>query len=178
MGYDHQNFSQRLKKGKRAEQDCVDYLNENCGFKLEPTTRKEDISGVDFIEGEIKYQVKVRTGKYIDIILDIWEPFYGSNHPKTKRGRDYRGKFDGYILQANNTIYVIRDTKQLKVIIKDIEEEWAAQNYEFDGKGWFYSKIYPKMCSLKYHIDKANGIPKILCFVSPEILYKDKYEIS
>ncbi len=174
--YDHESFGKRLKIGKGAEQKCVKYLNENCGFNLIPTTKEDDLRGIDFTDGATRYQVKVRTGKYQDLIFCIYQPYYGLDHKETKIGRDIKGDYNGYICQCNQTIYVIRNTTQLKKIIKEIEKGWEGEEYKFDGRGWFKSCRH-KDCSLKYHVDRHNHIPKVLAFVSPKLLEKETYEM-
>ena len=110
-----------------------------------------------------------------DILLDLYEPFYGIDNTKTKPGRDLISPYDRYLCleRGGGNLREIDGAAQ-KMRVKLVLTEWTDCSYHL-SKGWFNSARCPGI-SLRYHVDKSNSRPKIIMFIQPKI-YKVNEEI-
>src|SRR5581483_271629 len=136
--YDHYDFKQRLSIGKLKENQIADCLSKHYGFKLNEVSDKEDIyEKIDRHwvqeDGSVKkVQIKTRTkSSGNDILLDIFEPFFGIKNDKTKPGRDMKGSYDIYIcLDKHEKVIRVIDGKRQKEVVEEVLQEWADADYQ------------------------------------------------
>jgi hypothetical protein len=170
---------QRYLYGKQVENLIIQCLRE-CGLEIEEADRKVDC--VDKIDcflvenGErkacsVKFRVNTSGN---DILLDLFEPFYGINNENTKAGRDHVGQYAYYICLSNDgkTIRLV-DGQHQKALIEDVLKEWEESHYELPV---FNSKKHAGI-QLRYTRDRANGRPKVLAFINPEIYKEDQIKL-
>ena len=102
--------------------------------------KSEDISGVDYFftwekDGKDKklIQFKNREDKFQDFPISRFQPFYGSDHTRTKAGRDYRAlrdKKNDYYFTAvkpdgkNYSEILIIESVKLYGLLVEAETEW------------------------------------------------------
>jgi hypothetical protein len=177
--YDHLNFKERLDRGKKFE-EIIDSVLLPMNRKIKQSTLNEDMhEKIDRIE-ELpdgttrKLAYKARTSGD-DILLDLYEPFYGIDNTATRPGRDLISPYDRYFCleRGGGNLREIDGAVQ-KMRIKEVLTEWADCSY-FLSRGWFNSVRVPGI-SLKYHVDKSNDRPKIIMFIKPSV-YKENEEI-
>jgi len=174
-----QSSRKRYLYGKQVENLIVKAL-EGHGFVFEDVDRKVDCDEkIDryLIQEGVKKPVQIKCRMIYsgdDILLDLWEPFWGINNEATKKGRDYVGQYEIYICLSKDgkTIRVI-DGKRQKQIVEDVLEEWAASHYQLPV---FDSYRY-KGVQIRYVRDKANQRPKVLMFINPSV-YEGGTEIN
>lgn len=173
----------RVSVGRKLESDIAKCLNEHYGFDLQEVSieadRKKKIDRQWHLpNGEVRQvQIKARMGHSgDDILIDVFEPYYGDGHANTKPGRDCKGQYDTYICLSNDGKEIrIIDGKRQKAIIEELITEWREGGCKFNNRCW-QSNIY-KGCEFRYTVDKWHGTPKVLCFIKPSI-YKEGSEIK
>ena len=107
---DHLSINKRLEIGKGWEERVRDDLNLNYKYNLKESTFHEDCrekTDCWYISksGEpLRSAIKVRLNrdglleqKKTDILVALFDPFYGLNHPNTKKGRDMIYEYFLYI---------------------------------------------------------------------------------
>ena len=105
-----QSSRKRYLVGKRIEESIIACLTEKYGFKIETAELKVDRDEkIDcfIIENETKKacQVKTRMGySGKDLLVDVFEPFFGLDNPNTKIGRDHAGNYDYYVVLINDKL--------------------------------------------------------------------------
>lgn len=177
--YDHLNFKERLDRGKQFE-EIIDSVLKPLGRNIKPASLQEDMhEKIDRIETLAdgttrKLSYKARTSGD-DILLDLYEPFFGIDNLNTKPGRDLISPYDRYLCleRGGGNLREIDGTAQ-KLKVKAVLDEWTDCSY-FLSRQWFRSARVPGI-SLKYHVDKSNNRPKIIMFISPSV-YKENEEI-
>jgi hypothetical protein len=168
----------RFLYGKDIEKSIVECLRHHYNFIIEEAEKKVDCDDkIDcfLIENDVKIpcQVKTRMGySGSDILADIYEPFLGIDNENTKKGRDYVGRYEKYIVLIKDTIYII-DGKRQKEIIENVLAEWEASHHQLPV---FNSNQYDGV-QIRYTTDKNNSRPKILMFIDPSV-YKKETEIK
>ncbi len=167
---------ERVKVGKKNEKRVINCLNKHHNWNLEEAPREEDrIEKVDCYEvsktgKRLAAQVKTRVSGD-DILVDIFEPYYGLDDDRTKKGRDTQRDYDLYICLSKDgkTIRVVNG-KALKRMLKKLANKWKSEKcrlpFTFDND-----------CEFKWHRDRWSGVPKLLCFIPPEV-FKINTEIT
>lgn len=178
--YDHLNFNERLERGRKFE-EIIDEIMTTQGRQIKAATQEQDMYGkIDRIETlpdgtthNLSY--KARTSGP-DILLDLYEPFYGIDNTKTKPGRDLISPYDKYLCleRGGGKLREVLGSAQ-KMKVKIVLDEWADCSYHLDRNQWFRSGRVDGI-SLKYHADKSNHRPKIIMFIQPSV-YKEGEEI-
>jgi len=177
----------RVKYGIQLENAIAQCLKEHYDYNLvevgivADTKKKIDRQWI-LPDGKVnQVQIKARMGTSgDDILIDVFEPYHGDNHPDTKPGRDYKGQYDTYVCLSNDgkEIRVI-DGKRQKELVEELIEEWRGDGCKFSGRCW-ESSVY-KGVQFRYTTDKWSGTPKVLCFIPPST-YKEneirKYEMK
>lgn len=186
--FSHDSFVERLKKGKAQEAIIIDKLR-SYDLPIEEVTKKQDIKEkidgtmlVDFqvtkrykwlekYKGEkINVQIKFRTDKYSDLLFDLYEPYHGPGHPKTKEGRDLVGNYQMYICQMSNGMIYIVDAEECKKVIDNHINEWLTNDQPLKpGKKSMYYRN-EKGVQIGISIDNKSGIPKMLGFIPPNVI--------
>lgn len=162
---------QRYLYGKQIEKLIIDCLR-GYGLTLEEADRKADCEDkIDCYlcvnDKKLACQVKCRMGySGDDILIDVYEPYWGVGNENTKHGRDYVGQYDVYIVLSKDgsTIRVI-DGKRQKEVIEEVLQEWTA----FHNQLPVFNSLKYKGVQMRYTRDKANGRPKVLMFIPPTI---------
>lgn len=166
------SFEERVRIGKMYEAQMLQNLIGQ-GYKTKEATSHEDM--IEKIDGyivdavDIPFQSKYReTGS--DIGLDIYEPWYGLGDPRTKLGRDSRGKAQLYLTQVETTLYLMSKAG-LQAIVDRVMTEWKSLNFKFDfgdgiQRGTFNSRIYSGV-QFKFKIDERSRVPKIMAYIPP-----------
>lgn len=122
-------------------------------------------------DGDKKIQVKFRRSGN-DILIDVFEPFYGVQSDRTKYGRDYVSQYDVFICLNGKEIKVI-DGKRQKEVIEEILVEWKDNKWQLPV---FDSKKY-EGCQIKYTRDRISKTPKILMFINPAVYKENEIKI-
>lgn len=174
-----QSSRKRYLYGKQVEDLIVKAL-EMHGLKFEDVDRKVDCEEkIDrYLIGEgVKKacQIKCRMGySGDDVLIDVYEPFYGIDNLATKQGRDYVGKYDVYVCLSKDgkTIRVINGKRQ-KEIIEMVLDEWTKSYYQLP----VFDSYRFKGVQMRYTKDRSNSRPKILMFIRPDV-YENGSEIQ
>ncbi len=174
-----QSSRKRYLYGKQIENLIIQSLEKH-GLVFEDVDRNIDCNDkIDrylITEGQKKpCQVKCRMSySGDDILLDIWEPFFGIKNDATKPGRDYVGKYEVYICLSRDgkTIRVI-DGKRQKEIVEAILEEWQSAYYQLP----VFDSFRFKGCQIRYTKDKSNLRPKVLMFIKPDVYEFDEIKL-
>jgi hypothetical protein len=177
-------FDERLRLGKQCEAQMFENLR-TCGYFIREATTYQDKydkidgflsgDGIDFYPFQSKYR---QTGS--DIGFDVYEPWFGLGDPKTRLGRDYRGKAHLYVTQVNDQLYVMSDSG-LKLLINDVLKEWKETGLKFDfgdgiSRGTFNSRTFSGV-QLKLKIDEHSHTPKIMAYIPPTAVNSDHCRI-
>jgi hypothetical protein len=173
------SFEERVRLGKQYEAQMLQNLI-GCGYQTKSATSREDM--IEKIDGyivdsgtAIPFQSKYReTGS--DIGLDIYEPWFGLDDPRTRLGRDSRGKAELYLTQVETTLYLM-SKGGLKYVVDSVMNEWKDLNFKFDfgdgvQRGTFNSRIYSGV-QFKFKIDERSGVPKIMAYIPPTAVDSD-----
>lgn len=174
-----QSSRKRYLYGKQIE-DLVIKALQSHGLIFEDVDRRTDCDlKIDryLIQEGVKKpcQVKCRMSySGDDVLLDIWEPFYGVTNEATKPGRDYIGQYEVYICLSKDgkTIRVI-DGKRQKEIVERVLDEWKVSYYQLP----VFDSYRHKGAQLRYTRDRSNGRPKVLLFLNPSV-YEEGTEIK
>ena len=187
---DHLSINKRLEIGKGWEERVRDDLNLNYKYNLKESTFHEDCrekTDCWYISksGEpLRSAIKVRLNrdglleqKKTDILVALFDPFYGLNHPNTKKGRDMIYEYFLYISVVFKQHRVI-DGKRIHEICNgmlqeglEYIEELKPESRGYKSKLIFNSSKYYK-CQIWLHYDAKTKIPKLLGFVNPNFLKK------
>jgi hypothetical protein len=171
----------RYLAGKAKEDAIADCLVNKHGFNLKKVSREADMNEkIDriLVENgvEKKVQIKFRiSGSGDDILVDVYEPFFGIDNPKTQKGRDYIGKYEVYICLSNNgkQIRVIDGVRQ-KAVIEEVLAEWKSYRWQLPVfNSYRYSGI-----QLRYTRDGNSRVPKVLMFIPHTVYEESKGEIK
>ena len=173
-------FYERVAIGTGIEQQIVECLNRNYGYRLEKSSFEEDTEQkIDFIERgtrTIKAQIKSRESGS-DLLYDLYEPWRGSIE-ESDIGRDQKSNFDIYICLSKDKQWIrIALGKAMKNIINTAHEEWLTQGCQFpnktrNGKTYWNSKQFSGL-QFWLHRDAKNRRLKVLAFI-PESLFDSK----
>jgi hypothetical protein len=171
----HLSLEERVHIGKGREEAIKQRLRE-AGFLVGDVDDHTDIhKKLDCYFGDDQElsQIKTRDNDSgSDVLIDVYEPYYGLYDPRTKPARDVRSKYAYYIVLSRGTIYVIKGTSQ-KPIVEAVLEEWKAQGCRLP----FYSDEFVDdqghCVQLRRHIDAQNKRPKVLMFIPPTIYSAD-----
>jgi hypothetical protein len=203
-GIHQQDFTTRLNVTETATAALMNLLQTKKHFKsYRKSSKEEDLGGIDWWvvypgqTEEVPIQFKLRD-RQKDIPLCRFQPFYGTDSPKTVVGRDYRcieGKQAAqyYVAVRNGAgkfteIYKIScDT--LRPLIMSLDEEWQKVEGVFDtfalkffdagrvGK-WLESGIWNKRvfrgdsgCEVWWKKNRNEKFPKFNMYVPYS--YKD-----
>lgn len=154
----------RLATGKAIEQEIAALMPL---FNLVPQTVPEmmDRAGVDRVlltpRGQLKtLQIKYReTGQ--DILVDVYDPFYGEAHPDTRPGRDVATKCDFVACRIGDFIHLIHGLPLQKVVQDALEERRVLTPIMFNCAPFRAEN----RVLLKSSFDHRNSRPKLLAFV-------------
>jgi hypothetical protein len=170
----------RYLHGKQLENQIADCLK-GYGMILKDVTKEADmfdkIDRVLVEDGKEKLvAIKARMGySGDDILIDLYEPYYGPKSDKTKPGRDYVGKYEVYVcLSKDGKVIRVIDGIRQKEIVEDILVEWANYNWQLPV---FDSYKY-EGCQIRYTRDRSHDTPKVLLFINPDIYDREKGEIK
>ena len=172
-----QSSRQRYLYGKSKEELIIECLRNKHGFVIEDVTMTVDCEKkIDcfLIENDEKIpcQVKTRMGySGKDVLVDLFEPFWGIDNEATQAGRDYVGQYEKYIVLIENTIYII-DGKRQKKIIEDVLEEWKVSHFQLP----VFDSCRYKGIQLRYTRDRNNSRPKVLMFIPPKTYEADEIQ--
>lgn len=159
-----QNYANRVRTGKTGEQQIAQSLQDVFGLTIEEVSEDQDrFEKIDRIvvsgSGNRKtLQIKYReTGE--DILVDVFEPFFGINHPRTGKGRDYVSKCDLYACRVGPLIHLIHGAA-LRAVIEIVLAEWRTAGCPSSG-----TFIGSQGEQIKIRKDHASERPKLLMFI-------------
>lgn len=159
-----QNYANRVRTGKTGEQEIAKALQEVFGLTIEEVSEDQDrFEKIDRIVvselGNRKtLQIKYReTGE--DILVDVFEPFFGIDHPRTGKGRDYVSKCDLYACRVGPLIHLIHGAA-LRSVIEIVLAEWKSAGCPCAG-----TFIGSQGEQIKIRKDHASDRPKLLMFI-------------
>ena len=188
---DNLHVAERVGIGIRMESRVRHCLNDRYGYNFEAATFHEDC--VDKVDcwhitksgNRLRSAIKVRLNKYgeletvkTDILLDIYDPFYGVYDLRTKIGRDILFEYDMYISAIKSCIRVAKGKLVHKISLGMYKEglseieKLKPKEKGFGSQLVFCSTIYPE-CQIWLHYDKFDRHPKLLAFIPPVILGKN-----
>jgi len=167
----------RVFVGKHYEGLIVKAL-ESQGLKFKTVSMEMDCKEkIDRLlveeDGDKTCAIKVRmnySGK--DILVDLYEPYFGLESGSTKKGRDLVSQYDYYICLSRDIIYVINGKRQ-KQIIDEVLEEWKSHGQVLR----IYSSTQYPGVQIRYTSDKANHRPKLLMFIPVDAYDEGKGEV-
>ncbi len=168
----------RVFAGKHYEDLIVKAL-ESQGLKFEKVTLEQDCDEkIDryLVDGDTKKSVQIKrrmdySGR--DLLLDIYEPYFGLESESTKKGRDLVSNYDLYVCMARDIIYIVNGPRQ-KEIVNEVLEEWKSHGQVLRV---YPSSLYPGI-EIRYTSDKANHRPKLLMFIPPTTYSEEKGEVK
>jgi hypothetical protein len=189
---DHLATKERVVIGKGWEDFSRIDLNENYGYNLQESTFHEDCKEktdcwlITKSGNPLRCAIKVRLNneglletKKTDILVSLYDPFFGIDHPDTKIGRDMIYDYALYISVISQLHRVAKGK-----VVKNICNNMLVEGSELVSKlkPQFRGK-YPKIifdssthfrCQIWLHYDAKTGIPKLLGFVNPKALKVNK----
>lgn len=185
---DHLPTNQRVQLGKAWEDRSRIDLNTNHGYNLKESTFHEDCKEktdcwmIPKSGKPLRCAIKVRLNQYgllenkkTDILVSLYDPFYGIGHPDTKIGRDMVYQYAIYDSVIRGQHRVVKG-KVIHEICNNLLQEGIKAICDLKPlprgkypKLVFDSVKYPS-CQIWLHYDAKTGIPKLLGFIKPEIL--------
>lgn len=187
MNIDSMPTNDRVSFGKEKETTVISCLNNrysSFGYNLIPSSFQEDCNDkIDCwqIQNEQKYPVciKTRTSKD-DILVSMFDPFFGINNTLTKIGRDFSQVYAYYITMSKDEKTIrVANGKRIHSICLDIWNEFVSTDQELvhsmeelNPRELLDSEKYSG-CQLWLHYDRFKCTPKILAFIPPTVLGKD-----
>ena len=163
-------YMDRVKQGKLGEELVATYLRDV--FKLKLETVSEDRDRFEKIDRIVvtkkgnrkKLQIKYReTGD--DILVDVYEPFYGECDPRTVPGRD-RANCDLYACATAEHVHLIHGNI-LRGIVDEALVFWRSCGSPQDI---YHTLVTDKCVSIRVRKDHFSGRPKLLAFVPPRVI--------
>lgn len=183
MATDHLAVQERVKLNKDHEKKCIECLNRHLakkghkllyGGEFEDKVNKTDaflVSLDNLTDRSRRCAVKIRESRN-DILVAVYDPFYGVDHCNTKEGRDMVVEYYWYITRDNNKKHLrVADGKEVHRIVMDIWDEFM--DPAFLGNV-LVSKKHPG-CEMRKHPDRHDGHPKILAFIPPSYLKENVF---
>jgi hypothetical protein len=156
-----ENKKSRLTTGKAVEQQIADLMMPLFKLEVRPVTEARDRQGVDRLVVTPRNNVKTLQIKYretgTDILVDAYDPYYGTGHSDTKIGRDLAYQCDFVACLIGEYLHLIHG-EALKRMVRHGIMMWYAFNK-------------PKFLKLrngittKLSMDHRNMRPKLLVFV-------------
>lgn len=182
----------RVKLGFKQEDRCFNYCNEELKFGLEESTENEDcIEKTDCwktSKSGKKFRVAIKTrldkdGKLAknrkDILVALFDPYYGVGDPRTKVGRDMLYEYGMYLSAISGQLRNANG-KVIHNICSDLYKEFLerVKNYIPLERGSKPKHLMDSFihdgCQIWLHYDAFDHHPKLLGFVSPDILVPKK----
>jgi hypothetical protein len=189
---DHLNASERVAIGKAWEDRVRHDLNTKYGYNLRESTFHEDCKEktdcwmVPKSGKPLRSAIKVRLNKYglleenkTDILVSLYDPFCGTDHPDNKQGRDMVYEYALYVSVIRGQHRVINGKTIHKICYGMLEEGKEKINkLKPESKGRCSKLVFSSSnfsgCEIWLHYDAKSGIPKLLAFIKPEALKKGK----
>lgn len=163
-----ENKKSRLTTGKIVEQQIADLMMPLFKLEVHPVTEARDRQGIDRLVVTPRNNVKTLQIKYretgTDILVDAYDPYYGTGHPDTKLGRDITSQCDFVACQIGEHLHLVHG-KTLKDAAKHGVMTWMA---------WEKPKVLKLAngVTTKLSIDHRNMRPKLLVFVPVKAIPK------
>jgi len=173
-----QSYKSRVRTGKIGEEEVAEILRNRFNLTIRDVHEDRDrIEKIDRIviapSGKPRtLQIKYReTGK--DILVDVYEPFYGINDDRTKPGRDFVSECDLYACRVGESVHLIHGSV-LRVVILKTMTEWIKRGCLFLDT--FRNAPAKHLCytiggvTIHTQNDHASNRPKLLMFIPPDVI--------
>lgn len=189
---DHLPAYQRVEKGRSWENKIRNCLNTYEGYNLVESSHYEDChEKTDCWQKTksgkmLRAAIKVRLNKKgdldyskTDILVSLFDPFYGIDHPENKKGRDMVYEYSMYISVAKGDIRVVKGVA-VHSICNGLWDEYLSLGKVLNPKErGFGAKIVLQSdkysgCQIWLNYDSKSGKPKLLAFIPPEFFKKNK----
>src|SRR5258708_8551689 len=174
-------YRNRVVKGKVGEEEVAEILRTHFDLTVEDVDERRDkVEKIDRVvisrSGKARtLQIKYReTGK--DILVDVYEPFYGIADMRTTPGRDFVGTCDLYACRVGPTVHLIHGSL-LRVVILQTMNEWIKRGTPLLDT--FLSVPAKHLCynvgkiTIHKQEDHSNSRPKLLMFIPSEVIPED-----
>lgn len=181
----------RVSIGKKEESNAINHMNVEYDLNLIPSTHYEDCcektdcwmktKNGTLLRAAVKARLN-KEGKLEknrkDILVALYDPYYGIGNPNTKIGRDMLYEYALYISVISGQIRACKG-EAIHRICKDLEREFVDRigNHipKGSGKPVLLMRSYiHEGCQIWLHYDAKARHPKLLAFISPDALKLNK----
>lgn len=170
---------QRIRNGLRREKQIADALKSQHGLNLvEPTADEDGTRKIDrwLVEGNKRTAVQIKYRESgDDIAVEVFDRWYGWDHPQNKIGWDVQGDSKFYaVLRADRETVVLANADVLKKIVQEMVSAakligWTVDHGPASGKTLRYFKAGSKI-ELKVQTDPYNGRMKMMAYIPANVL--------
>jgi hypothetical protein len=162
-----------VKHGVQREAQIANALRQQAGIPLLEATGDEDkIQKVDrwvnYPTGRVALQIKYReSGK--DLLFEVYDKFFGWDHPNNKLGRDMFGDATEYavLLRDRKTVVLVPTASAKKVINTMVEvaqrDGWTHSRYW--GGATLNYRVFGVNLELKVQNDPGDGRQKMVAYI-------------